>query len=549
MIKMIPPSLDKSVKSNAERKVFTMIKGCELDGYCFHSVGLANHDYKSYAEADFIVLTKYGVLCLEVKGGQVSCQNGIWSFTNRFGDTNTKNEGPFQQADGAMHSVKNALSDFGRINIACGVIFPDIEFTSKNISVVPEIQMDYTYVGGFEKYLKDCHEYWDLKFRMVAGNLSISIIEKIRERIRDDLHYVPLLCMYAQQVETEMVRLTSEQANILVIAKNNPKLLVSGPAGSGKTLLAVEYAKMKAKDGNRILLLTYNKLLAFYLQSAVNDDSIKVVSFHSFISDYITVNPANTDDSYFNKVLPSQFYKYLCGHKMAGYDFLVIDEGQDLLKEDNLPCFDKLIKGGLAYGKWAIFFDANQSIFNRNFENSLVKIRKNNPTELVLTKNCRNVKQIANFNTSLTDIDTGIAVVDGEKVLLEEYATEAEAVRKLNATVDFLIEQGFTSDDIVIISPTVFDNSIVSHRDIDFGISLSSKDGAGIRYFTIQSFKGLESKIVLFVDYKLIIDTWNRQLLYTSLSRAKTLAYFFADTETIQKIQSKIIERVSKNGV
>ncbi|MCL2062350.1 MAG: NERD domain-containing protein [Firmicutes bacterium] len=548
MIKMIPPYLDSTVKSNAERKVFDLIKKSGLSGYCFHSVGLANHDYKSYAEADFIVVTEYGVLCLEIKGGQVSCQNGVWTFTNRFGKANTRNQGPFEQAVGAMHSIKDSLATFGKISFACGVIFPDIEFRSSNVSVIPEVQMDITNGGDFAAYLKACHTYWDSKFRYQPRLLKSTEIEAIREQIREDLNFVPLLSLYSQQAERELVRLTAEQADVLEGLKNNPKLLVSGPAGSGKTLLAMEYAKLKAKEGNRILFLTYNKFLATYLKANNTDENIRISSFHGLISDYITIDPNNTAQHYYDKLLPSQFVKYMASRKMVGYDILISDEGQDLLKEDFIACFDKLLKGTMSYGKWAIFYDSNQNIFNKNFDNNLARIRKHSPAELQLTKNCRNVKPIANFNNYLTNINTGKAVVDGEEIRLISYDSEADAIERINTTVQFLLTQGFSESDIVFISPVNFDRSIMNNAAVGFKLTPLAVEGKGIRYFTIQSFKGLESKIVFFVDYKDIIDSGNSQLIYTSLSRAKTLLYFFADKATSQKVQMKVIEQIASRG-
>ena len=89
-MRLIPKVLGNECKSNAERKVFNWLKNSEiLEGYAFHSVGLPEHEKKSYSEADFIVVTRLGVLCLEVKGGQIDCSEGIWLFEDRYGKKNT----------------------------------------------------------------------------------------------------------------------------------------------------------------------------------------------------------------------------------------------------------------------------------------------------------------------------------------------------------------------------------------------------------------------------------------------------------------------------
>lgn len=50
-----------------------------------------------------------------------------------------------------------------------------------------------------------------------------------------------------------------------------------------------------------------------------------------------------------------------------------------------------------------------------------------------------------------------------------------------------------------------------------------------LNYYTIQSFKGLESKIVFLVDVKGFGDDENRFLNYVAMSRARILLYIFYD--------------------
>ena len=42
-----------------------------------HSLGLARHERKSYAECDFVVIGQYGVYCLEVKGDRLLNKMGF----------------------------------------------------------------------------------------------------------------------------------------------------------------------------------------------------------------------------------------------------------------------------------------------------------------------------------------------------------------------------------------------------------------------------------------------------------------------------------------
>lgn len=65
---------------------------------------------------------------------------------------------------------------------------------------------------------------------------------------------------------------------------------------------------------------------------------------------------------YFSEELPDAFYASMktMDNKQLGelqYDFLVMDEGQDILKPNYLYCLDFLLKGGFDKGRWAVFYD------------------------------------------------------------------------------------------------------------------------------------------------------------------------------------------------
>lgn len=105
MARMIPSVISPEIKSNAERKIFEWFRDDpDTEGWVvLHSLGIANHRTVLYGELDFFVIApKLGVFALEVKGGRVSCNEGIWSFTNKYGKTTSKARGPFAQANEGM---------------------------------------------------------------------------------------------------------------------------------------------------------------------------------------------------------------------------------------------------------------------------------------------------------------------------------------------------------------------------------------------------------------------------------------------------------------
>ena len=150
MVTFIPPYMGEEIKSNAEKKMYGVLQELNMeDAYVLHSLGLPRHQSKIYGEIDFVVVCKRGVACLEIKGGRVECKAGKWFFIDRYGTKRQKPEGPFAQVTGNMFSLRtelrNGLSKNPHIKnalVACGVVFPDIEFKSASQEIIQEIVYD-----------------------------------------------------------------------------------------------------------------------------------------------------------------------------------------------------------------------------------------------------------------------------------------------------------------------------------------------------------------------------------------------------------------------
>ena len=112
MATMIPSVISPEVKSNAEKRIFEWFKNAPNtdDWIVLHSLGISNHNKVLYGETDFFVLAPgMGLFALEVKGGRVKRQNGIWYFTNKYGKTDSKERGPFDQAKDGAFSIIDAI--------------------------------------------------------------------------------------------------------------------------------------------------------------------------------------------------------------------------------------------------------------------------------------------------------------------------------------------------------------------------------------------------------------------------------------------------------
>src|SRR5207245_2072445 len=104
--------------------------------------------------------------------------------------------------------------------------------------------------------------------RVEPRALSREDREAVLESLRGDFDLVPSLPTRIGWVREELIRLTAEQSDYLARLEENPRVLVRGGAGTGKTMLAVEEAARAAKSGDRVLFLCFNRLLADSLSRA-----------------------------------------------------------------------------------------------------------------------------------------------------------------------------------------------------------------------------------------------------------------------------------------
>jgi superfamily I DNA and RNA helicase len=170
-----------------------------------------------------------------------------------------------------------------------------------------------------------------------------------------------------------LIKLTEEQFDRLNMASENPRILLKGGAGTGKTVICYEIARREALLGKRVLFTCFNSNLCKYLKTNNEIDNLHIVHFHKFLSDSLRkqgLEPpkSNNQNLFFTELLPEAFCEMMESIGGPKYDLLVMDEGQDLIRYEYLMCMDLVLEGGLKKGRWFIAYDPNQNIYNPEFE-------------------------------------------------------------------------------------------------------------------------------------------------------------------------------------
>lgn len=493
MARMIPQHYDKDTTTSGEARTFDELRRLSDEYVVLHSLALEEHVRQARGEADFVIIGPEGILCLEVKGGRVAHRGGLWTYSDRAGRSYSKPKSPWTQAADNSDSIRVRLSrtagapdSLRRCLYASGVVFPDIEFYPKDAgdaSIIREILLDQRRnLREIASFVGRCFDYW--RARRSARDpaplrLTSADVNAAKDLLRGDFDFIPRLDMWVSDVEERVETATDEEKErYLEQAFDHERILLTGGAGTGKTVISREYARRRAGQGDRVLFLCFNKNLREVLSAQNRDPRVEYATFHGHLEAAtarwggaaLTAPGDDAErgerDRYYRQALPEVFCQmatHAQARRTAAYDCLVVDEGQDLIHPLYLRCMDLMLKGGLKCGRWHICYDPNQNIYNpQGFGEGLRRLKAETthwPYRLVV--NCRNTYPIAAYNAKATGTELPrIARIEGprvEAIPFRDYSHELEVLRDLLTML--VREQGIARREIFLLSLTRFANS------------------------------------------------------------------------------------------
>ena len=581
MATMIPSAISPDVKSNAERHIyewFENAKGTE-DWIILHSLGIVNHNKYIHGEVDFFVMVpNLGIFAIEVKGGRVKRKEGIWSFTDRYGHTDKRVKGPFDQAWDGIYSIRQSLSNklddnhkyLEKIFFGIGVMFPDIPYDSVGIDEEQWQVFDCNDGKNVRAFVERVAEGSKTGWRTQYGELTstnrptVDDIRYLASILRGDFDKALSLRVQYNYAEEEMVRLTANQYKCIDQLEDNPRCLIKGSAGTGKTLLAIEEVKKYVSRGEKVALLCYNSLLANWLQYYFSRQSealhpVYVGTLHGYLMKIVQqkhIRVAFPDsvekmNQFFAKELPaivSDVFKSEGGV----FDRVIIDEAQDLMSEEYLICIDTMLKKGIARGKWDFFGDFNkQAIYTKDMVESDFMDMLEERTSYIrykLTTNCRNTQYICDqikIVTGFTKDAQYESMIQGNPVDYRPYKSKEDELKELLKVLEELSNNGVENGRITILSPYKRNKSVVNLlrgiRVEDYTIPAPEE----ITFSTIQGFKGLENTVIILTDIESYEDI---KLAYVAFSRARSGLYVLHSQTAHDEYNQICIRRLFLNG-
>lgn len=508
-------------------------------------------------ETDFIVFDKHrGILIIEVKGGGVRVEGD----TNKWFsvDRNSKEhviKDPFRQSITAKYALLNYLKSqaaWQRLQLmptmGHAVLFPDIDKTEKLAGPdrPVEIMGGRTDIAALERWVDRVFDYWSGDKCIGLGDGGIEVIDRIFFR---DIEVRPLLSVLVADEELERIRLTDEQARVLSLLGQRARAVVSGGAGTGKTLLAVQKARDLAEKGNRTLLVCYNRPLAEHLASCCEGvRGLEVMSFHQlcYRNTLLASDRSGVDlleDSALSNPGEDKFDVHY-PHALAmsseilddRYDAIIVDEAQDFGQEYWFPI--ELLLANTEKSTLFLFYDHNQAIYSR------VSTFPISDEPFLLTRNCRNTRHIHEaayqyYSGEKTDAPS----ITGSPLEIINSPSKGSQAKKIHALVSRLIaEERIAAHEIAVVVPGLGHEDYYSLlRDLSLprpcGWSFekhSVKDG--VRVDTWKRFKGLEATILIFWGLDELDPVIDRGTLYVTLSRAKSRLYLVGRSDRCSKV-------------
>ena len=530
---MIPPQ-PRAGTPGSEKRVFEALRRLPNEWTVLHSVAWQSkrRGRQGDGEADFVLVSdRHGVLVVEVKGGNVAIRQGCWISTDHSGVEHLIKD-PFKQATDSKHALLSYLSDNGvrlaDISLMHAVAFPDIVVTSSLGPAAPTaITWDSRALAGINDSIGATVRHW-------GGNCSLSTkeVEHLIKLMAPTVSIRRRLAEEVADVRTDLIRLTDEQIWAFGQLRSVRSALVTGGAGTGKTILALERARQLASDGFRTLLLCYNELLSKFIQLQLQScPSVQATTFHSFCTSEAAKAsfeiPRDRSHQWWEETATVMMVEAAAKNGTC-FDAIVIDEGQDF-SEDWISAL-RLLSSGTKDAPMYVFADRHQQLYRRYWE------PPDDWTRLELSLNCRSTTPIAERVASLFGESQQSRGAIGPAPQFYIMNVQAEGTRFVQDFCARLIEEeGVQPEQVCVLS----DNAPFVTRLRQLLVSNSSfvKVGeCGIMTETIARYKGLEAEItVLIATDDLLKDSHSLEQLYAGMSRAKA-ALFVAGSERIKSL-------------
>lgn len=480
--------------------------------YLKHNYNLSTHPAskrKVEGQVDFILLTKQGLLIIEVKGGGLRVDENDCYFSSGEGkEYETQN--PFTQAKEYVHTFKKLIDS--SVFVYRTIVLPheagfvlrspqlagykDIFFSKANITgldarAVQNIFFKFINELGRKERFRTFKRFYptlnaDDVTKKAYENYPLLCAKDIK-RLKSELF--PTQSTYGynpDRINSELI--LKENYEILKGLRRNRNVIVQGAPGTGKTALAVKYLAENLLKQQKGIVYCANKLIRARLE-------------HIILNDY-KLDPNNIAFRIFSDTVTQESVT-------SDVDFLIFDEAQEYF-DKGLYDFIEKINIKLEKPKILVLYDPEQAIVSNLKELAWYTdfFIEMGYTHFYFDENyrCAQNKEIAEISNCLLYNEYGII-----KSKYKGYLTYVEETKqKLQLLNEIVSDSKFTSSEKIILVQSHLLQEFTSlindyfNRDIeelnDGNINIPSNK---IRYTSPIKYRGLETESVYLITKEL----------------------------------------------
>ncbi|MBM4269914.1 MAG: hypothetical protein FJ144_25480 [Deltaproteobacteria bacterium] len=311
----------------------------------------------------------------------------------------------------------------------------------------------------------------------------------------------------------------------------NARVWVEGPAGAGKSRLAMQWARRAAARGERVLLLCFNKPMGGIFELAFEDeDNVTAGNFHDVALQLLApvgfVTPESPSREFWENDVPGA----LLDHRAelgAGFDTIILDEVQDI-RPHWFPAIEDLLDPEGASRLYRLG-DPAQNVYRVDAEGDEGWLR------FPLNTNCRNTKAIAavaqhlgggaTFPTSPEGPPVRFLPVGGLKELRKRLGGELLTLLREHRLPPSSIAVITTRADLrdALLDPPITAARLARWEDRDEDVVVCE---------TAHRLKGTEWQAVVAVNLEPATTRWLPEVLYVAVSRPRTWLSVIAPEDT-----------------
>ena len=539
------------------RRIYSDCSNSDLTWHFWHNLRLpVSVKNQNEIQIDFLLVSEKGVLVIEVKGGKIGIEQGLFYYESARERT-YMGRTPFDQARDYMYAlINNRIISSSQLFIDTVCAFPHtrMEHTNSN----PRADL------GYKLWSKIQHDDSAKSF----ADFCISVLETDKNNTgwnRPDLQpqdveiaIQSLLYNFADRsrnvysergMEAILQRLNIDNLSIFNSLQKNERLFIEGGPGTGKTTIARAY--IEKYHTLRGLYLCWNKLLEAKVKNDLwhaglpNCDVVQFASFVFMLQMQYTNEKLSLDDitsGVANKKLEDLFLSVREQSEFVPYDYIIIDEAQDILDKGAIPLLNYLTsvtKNGVSTGRYLVFFDTEQGFDNKSRQiDELSDALALNGARFVLDTNKRvpTNKEIVSFAKSLIDgvyptdlfqniinenyLSTQVFFFDSAKQLIKHINQIKKDIRDSDKNWNeyVILADSSTKKEQTSANEKLYDRIATMEGIKELTPKNIGYDTSEIPFTSMLSYKGLECKhVILIINGRTEISSFE---LYVGMTRA-----------------------------